>query len=333
MTGSAATVRLAVGALVCFVPVVAVALSPWRPDAGLVYLGVLPTLIAMGEGRKVAAVTAVATPAAVLVGLSLSSNPIIGTGLMVLLSLGVAWSYRHGCPGAATYIASAGALAVMSAPTSRWAETFAGDLPPDLVVAGLVLLGGAWVAVVGSFVLRDFPSHPGPPPSVESVRVFAVVLAVTVGVGTALVMAAVPGRYGWWVVLTVLAVVLPDMRGTTTRVIHRVAGTALGGLAAGLFLAVVDSPSVTRAVGLVLALACALAFIFAPYWVFVTFLTPALALATFPLDTALATEAQRVLFTLVGALAVVLVGGLTRLVMIRWRSGRPGGTPTPSPAV
>jgi Fusaric acid resistance protein-like len=317
--------RLAAGVVVCFIPVVVVAFSPWGSDSGLVYLGVLPALVALSEGLRVAAATAVATPAVVLVGESLSGSPLLGSVFMAVLCLGVAWSYRRGWPAAATYVAVAAALALMTAPRSALvAESSSGPWPSAAVVAGLAFFGGVWVVGVGRVLLTGLPAPPSLRPDAPTLGRFAVVLAVTVGVSTGVVMALVPSRNGWWVVLTVLAVVLPDMRTTATRVVQRVIGTAVGGLAAGLFLVAVDAAVVIRVVGLICALGCAAAYLLAPYWVFVGLLTPALALLTFPLETAVRSDLQRFSFTLGGAVAVVVIGGLTRLVLMARPPVRPG---------
>jgi hypothetical protein len=316
--------RLAAGVVVCFIPVVVVAVSPWGSDSGLVYLGVLPALVALSEGLRVAAATAVATPAVVLVGEFLSGSPLLGSVFMAVLCLGVAWSYRRGWPAAATYVAIAAALSLMTAPRPTLLAESSGPWPSAAVVAGLALLGGVWVVGVGRVLLTGLPAPSSLRPDAPTLARFAVVLAVTVAVSTGVVMAVVPSRNGWWVVLTVLAVVLPDMRTTATRVVQRVIGTAVGGLAAGLFLVAVDAPVVIRVVGLICALACAVAYLLAPYWVFVGLLTPALALLTFPLETAVRSDLQRFYFTLGGAVAVVVIGGLTRLVLMVRRPVRPG---------
>jgi Fusaric acid resistance protein-like len=321
--GSVGNARLAAGVAVCFLPVVVIALSPWGADSGLVYLGVLPALVALTEGPRVAAGTAVATPVVVLVGLLLSGSPLLGCLWMILVSLGVAWSYRSGCSSAATYVAIAAALALMTAPRSTLLAESASAWSSAAVVAGLALFGGAWVVGIGRAMLTGLPASPSLRPDSATVRRFAAVLSVTVGLSTAVVMTVVPSRNGWWVVLTVLAVVLPDVRTTATRVSQRVIGTAVGGLATGLFLILIDVPTVIRTVGLACALACAVAYLLAPYWLFVGLMTPALALLTFPLETAARAELQRFVFTLAGAVAVVVIGGLTRLILT---TGRP---PTP----
>lgn len=70
------TIRWLAGVFLCFVPMIAVYLSPWSDDGALEYLGILPTLVALPSGVLVGAVIAIITPVVVFIGLLLSGTAV-----------------------------------------------------------------------------------------------------------------------------------------------------------------------------------------------------------------------------------------------------------------
>lgn len=335
--------RLSVGLAACLAPLVVVGLSPLRADAALVYIGLLPTLVSLTCGARVAFATAGSTGLVVLLGLLLSGSPLLAAGFMVLLGVGVVWSYRRGWQAPATYVATQGALAVAVAPTSRLGSEHPDSVATAVITGLLVLLAGLWVALVGALLLRDLEQPATERPTDAELRLFAVTLGVALGVGTYLVMTLAPRGNAWWILLTILVVIQPGHRQTATRAAQRAGGTVLGGVVAASAVVLVDSRSLLALIALAAAVASVVAQFRAPYWIFSASLTVALVLLTQPAGRVLRGDLERVAYTMLAAVLVVglslAVRAASGAVAARGRAsprpprpGRdPGTTATPEP--
>lgn len=316
--------------MLCLAPMVAMALGPAHADTALVYLGLLPAFVALGTGPRVAAVTSVCTAAVVLAGLLLSTTPWAAALMMMLLGVAVTWAHTRGWQVAATYVATQAALAAVAAPRATFlrAGDHAAHTPASAaVVAGVVLLAGAWVAAVGAVLLNDLPRPPVERPARTDLVVFAIVLALALGTGTLLAMTWAPSSNVWWILLTILVVLQPDRRATWRRALERSGGTVLGGALAALAVVLVQHSAVLALLGLVAAIASAVAYVRGAYWMFAASLTVALILLTQPLGHRLRGDLERVAFTVVAALAVVVVSGVVHRLAERIRR-TPAGSPT-----
>ena len=309
--------RWVVGVVVMFLPMVAVALSPLRGDAFLVYVGILPTLVALSEGFRAAVLTAVATPAVFFVGLLIQGDALVGTIYLAVLCLGLAVAHRHGMAGAATYVVSQAALAVIARPTMATLTFDEGSAAREAAAASaLVLVGSAWVVLVGRLLLHDLPvTHHDPPPA-PALRAFAITLTVLVALATFVALHWVRLEHAWWVVLSLLVMVQPDTARTRSRVWHRVLGTVAGGTGAALVAGAIGLTTPARVLGGVVALASAVAYLKAPYWVFTALLTAALVLLTFTPANFLRGDLERIGFTLAGG-GLVLLAGLASSLLVR----------------
>ncbi|MBP1324978.1 hypothetical protein JOF28_000210 [Leucobacter exalbidus] len=306
------------GAIACLLPLVAIFLSPARADTALVYIGMLPAIVALTISPRVALATAASTGAAVFIGLLLSTNPWAAAAFMVLLGLGVAWSYQRGWQAAATYVASQGALAAVSAPHAKILnEVTVSPVVSAAVVAGFVLFGGLWVAIAGYFLLPDLPKHPKESPTSSELRVFAVILCLMLGVGTVLIMTYSSTSNGWWVLLTALVVLEPGHQHTMRRALERSGGTIVGGGLAALAVIFINNPQLISTLGLLAAIASAVTYIKAPYWVFSMTLTMALVFLVTPVGRVLHGDLERVLFTVLAALLVVALSAVAHKIQRR----------------
>ncbi|MDJ0491312.1 FUSC family protein [Rhodococcus qingshengii] len=308
-------VRWLSGLLLCFVPMVCLYLSSWSPSASFVYLGLLPALVALERGVRLAAVTAVLTPISVFLGLMISGSAWISAVFVAAICIGVAWSYTKGWQGAATYIASQGALAAIAAPGARLTDMAPNSLVSAAVVTGFVLVGGVWVVLMGVLLLDDLPHNAHEQPADEDLRRFTIMLICLVFFGTLAAKLWLPGGHAWWVVLTILVVLQPGVAGTSSRTLHRVLGTVAGGFLAALLVYTIGINSVTTAIGVFVAILSGIAYLKAPYWVFAALLTAALMCLSFTPETVIHGYAERAGFTLLAATATVAVLKVSEMVL------------------
>lgn len=305
------TGRLLVGILACLLPLVASFVSPLRPDTALVYIGLLPAFVALPCGPRVAFGTAVATSVAMFLGLLASQTPVLAALLLMAMAVGVAYAHTRGWQGPGTYVATQAALAAVAAPTARAIGDGAGGDPSSLsnaaTVAAVTLLAGLWVAAAGSLTLRGLASSPHTRAWDADLTVFAATLAGLLGIATYVLMTYTSRGNAWWILLTILVSVTPTAAGSISRAAQRAGGTILGGAVAALLVVAIHDRTALVAIGFVAAVASAVTYVKAPYWVFAASLTLALVLLTFPEGRALRGDLERVAYTVLAALIVVAV--------------------------
>lgn len=311
---------------VFLLPLVLTQLSPWRSDLVLVYSGLLPAMMALPAGRRVAAGTAAAAAAALFLGLLLSGSVWGAAAFMGVVALLVAASYTRGWQTPAMYVGIKAALAAVAAPVVDALDTSARE-PSDWVNAAaagcVVLLAGLWVALVGSAVAPGEP-RPGEVHAWDrDLAVFAGLLVGLLVCLTVLVKAYLEPGHSWWFLLTVLVTLRPSAAGSIARALQRAGGTALGGLLAGALAVSVDRPVLTI-LGLAAAVGCAVLHGRVSYAVFSALLTAALVLLTFGSETVLRDDLVRVGYTAVAAAVVVLVSVVVDRGRARWGAPRPG---------
>ena len=300
-------VRWPAGIVLCFVPMVCLYLSPWSSAAPLVYLGLLPAVVALECGPRVATVTSLLTPVSVFAGLLLGRSAWSAALFIGLICLGVAWSYTRRWQGAATYIVSQSALAAIAGPGTTLVDAPATSPISAAAVSSFVLLGGVWVAGIGYLLLYDLPQPTGEVPDRQHLYRFAIMLTALTFIGTIAAKLWLPGGHAWWVVLTVLVVLQPGRAGSTARTLQRVIGTVGGGFVAVAVVTVVADNSLTTAMGVLLAVLSGIAYLKAPYWAFAALLTAALMSLSFTPETVMHGYLERAGFTLLAAVAVGVV--------------------------
>lgn len=308
-------------ALLVVAPIVALDMSSWKANGSLWYLGMLPALMGTFASRRVAFAAAVLTP--VIVGISLLLRdlpPVVGAGYMLLLGVVTGLSAQRGWHVMLSFagpLAALGLIGRMSValPSGR----VDADSSPEavLMTMAVLLAGGLWTAVLGPFVIAKVKV---PPPKSVSKRTswyFAASMGGLVALTSFVALTWLPPN-SWWIVLTMYVVVQPYYRDAVTRVTQRVVGTLAGATAAAVVVAAFHHlPGLIAALAAVLTILAAWANLRLPYWVFVTFLTPAVVLQTSGTTRDLAQAIiDRAGYTLIGsALAIaVLAGGHLYLV-------------------
>lgn len=303
---------LAVVALLVVAPIIALDLSSWSANGSLWYLGMLPALMGLFTSRRLALGAAVLTPVIVGVSLLLRDMPaMVGAGYMLLLGVATGLSAMRGWHVMFSFAAPLAALALIgnvhvALPSGR----VDADSSPEafLVAMGILLVGGLWTACLGPFALQRMHVTAPKPVTRRASGFFAVALGGMVAVGSFVALMWLPSN-SWWMILTFYVVVQPHFSEMVTRVSHRVIGTLVGSTVAAVVVY-----SFRHLPGLISGLAAALTILAAwanlrlPYWVFVTFLTPAVVLQTAGGTRDLAQAIiDRAGYTLIGAAAALLL--------------------------
>ncbi|MCD2264117.1 FUSC family protein [Dietzia aurantiaca] len=310
--------RIAVAALAAILvlaPIVVLDLSSWKSNGSLWYLGMLPALMGLFAGRRLAFAAAALTP--VIVGISLLLRdlpPVVGAAYMLLLGVATGLSARRGWHVMMSFAAPLAALALIgdmhvALPSGRYSA----DASPESILMAMVvlLIGGVWTATFGAFAINKV--HVTPPEAVpnRTSLYFAAAMGGLVALTSFIALTWLPPN-SWWIVLTMYVVVQPYYASAITRVSQRVVGTLVGSTAAAVVVVAFHHlPGLIAALAAVLTILAAWANLRLPYWVFVTFLTPAVVLQTAggTHDVAQAI-ADRALYTLVGSgLAIVVMAG------------------------
>lgn len=292
--------------LLALTPAIALSLSPWSAVTGLLVLGIVPTLSAAPSGLRamLAAATGSVVTAlvAVLVATTGPWTPWLGTALVVALALSTGALAGRGLhPVGASAISFAAyvlvdpssVIGVLDSSLSGWAAA-------ALVGAG-VLLACAWALGAVALTLRGvrLPASP-----VTSTLPYGVLLATLCGLFTLTCVLWFPGTNAWWAVMTVAVILQPTRGETRTKLRGRIAGTVAGCTAAALVVTILPSVLVGVLFGVLASLASVVLLLSgAAYWKYSVAVTVAVILLTFERDEVLVGDLQRIVVTVIAAVA------------------------------
>ena len=316
VSGRLLPVAVIVGLLA--VPAV-VAQQLWLPTtAGVLMLGALPATIAVvSVGPRRAWQIAVGAAGAGTLAASFTGNAVLGALLIAGLAGYAGYSARFGNESPILFIPIIVSFIVISPPTLTGysGETITGSEYSAIVGISL-LIGGSWSALLGSALTRRFQRATIEPVSKDVSAGYAIALASSSGIATFIAAQFFPGSTGAWVVLTILLVMKPRSTDMWRTARHRIGGTVLGAVVAAaivLALSALQLPRVSLelALGAVFLTVALSVLIVRPYWIFVTFLTPAIILLRSSGSNELDLDAQRVILTLIGtAVALAFAVGV-----------------------
>lgn len=305
-------VRLSFLGLLLVAPFVALSLSPLSANGALWFFGMLPAVIGLFASPRLALGAAALTPTLMGIALLLRDYPLGGALYMGIVGAAVGFSSLRGWHGMASFSAPLAAFALIGAPQVAFPS---GTVPASsTLTAGLVLVaftaaGGLWTALVGKHITAEL--HLQRPPSVpfNAARYFALALAGMVGVATFIDMQWLHSPASWWIILTLFVVVQPYYAASGRRAVARVIGTLTGAVLALLVVEVLhDYPLAITIIALLITLIAPLLNMKGPYWVYVSFLTPAVVLQTAGGTGAIvAGTGERALYTVIGAVAAIIV--------------------------
>lgn len=300
--------------LLLLAPMITLSFSPWHDNSSLWYLGMLPTAIGLFSSIRLGISAAFLTPVLMFVALMLHGDVWPGTIFMTLIAIATGfgalrgWHMMLSFAGPLTAYALIGNLNV-----TVGTETFAASssLEHTGIAALFILGGGIWTVLIGQILVRRFNLKSPPTVPFHTAGFFAAALGILVGVGTFICInwLTPDSPDSWWLILTVFVVVQPYYTDSTKRVAARVAGTLCGAIAATILVTIFQGiPQLISMLALLLTVLAAWANLKKPYWVFVSFLTPAVVL-----QTAGGTEQifesilARSAYTIIGAIASIIV--------------------------
>lgn len=166
----------------------------------------------------------------------------------------------------------------------------------------VALISGVWAALAGGVIARRVPKHTFEPVHRDRAIAYATMIAVLTGITAWAVARYNWGHSGAWVLLTVLVVLQPYLQDAFKKTLHRSFGTVLGFVAAYIFGLIIPIPALLYVVGTACLAAAMIAMVDRklPYWLYVSFLTPAIVLLEGANTSVTATAIDRLLATLIG---------------------------------
>ena len=305
---------IVIAALVVVAPMIALSASPLGANGSLWYLGMLPALMGLFTGRRLAFAASIITPLGMGLALLLREEPLIGA--LYMAAIGVAtglsamrgWHLMGAFAGPLIAYALIGDLHVAFPAEVVSAHS---SVTAALTAMGIVFAGGIWTTVFGSFVIRGMGVKAPHTIPGHTAGYFAAALGILIGL-TAWACMRWLDASSWWIILTFFVVVQPYYKDSTRRVVERVIGTLAGALFAVVVVyALHDFPTVITVLALLLTLGAAYANLKLPYWVFAALLTPAVVLQTTgSTHDLLVSIGERALYTVIGAAAAILLMSL-----------------------
>jgi len=185
-------------------------------------------------------------------------------------------------------------------------------------VAGALLAAGAWGCLLTWLLRRhkELPARPTPPAQREAVLAGAIVAMVT-GLITYVAITHFNSTEWVWILLTIFVLTKPspDLNWGQTK--SRIFGTLIGVAVAASIGALGLPPAVVTAVG-VLALTAALTLRLEgrAYWLYASYMTPAVILFDSATNNTTDIAIERLLFTVLGAIfAVGLAAAINTFVL------------------
>ena len=201
-----------------------------------------------------------------------------------------------------------------------------------LMILVVALAAGFWAITLLSFALRRRSTKPIPLEIVPAPDALLGAVLVTVVTGSIAFIALqwFPETMWVWLLLTILLLTKPTKGLNLLQTRDRAVGTVIGALIAGLIVTLGTPKQITGVLALLLIVAALTAMLSGlPYWLYASFLTPAIVLMDASANDVFELAAERVAFTLFGACVAVGLAFLVNLV-VHWRRRRAGVSGLPA---
>lgn len=287
-----------------FLPSIVFALIGWSNGVSVSMLAGLAAFCASAMGKGYRTVLIIAVPYAIAAGLTVAfaSHALAAALVLAVAAFLRAYVAKVGLHNALMLCVIALGFLVAAPPGADL------DMPAGLFTAVISLTTMLWVGLVLWLLRKAVHSPPLTPLSLERVLFFSCALAVMVGIATWCVVHFQLGHGGGWIILTILVIFQPFMGAGIKKAFERAGGTLLGfGIALALGV-VVHGSGVEVGVGAVLMIvAIVLMMQGVAYWIFVTFLTPAIVLFESGQSTVTQVAELRLEATIVGVLGTLVV--------------------------
>jgi hypothetical protein len=317
-----AILRTVLAVLALVVAPLVLAVTPWAHGTQLVYVGMIPTLVACLHGYRAAVVTAATTTVVLATVVWANPYPLGAALLMVVIGAAVGLSSLRGWHTIASVVAAWPAVLLIGAPLTLPAPVWLIGPGGSVVVAALITFGGGLGAIViVASLLPSLPRSSFEPLPGNSAIIYAAGLATLLGLCTFVAATWWHGTNAGWVLLTILVIARPTYSDTRRRVLERSIGTVAGGVAAALLSVLLPVQILLTIVGAIaLATAVLLQLKHANYLVYSISLTAAIVLLNAGTVDVLALDVQRVGFTIAGAVVTAIALTVVQLLFGRGRA-------------
>lgn len=292
-----------------FVPEVVLSFTPFHADAAMVMAGMLPTVLAWVFAPRYAAgaavLAALANTLAVLAFGNLALTALLAGALALLVGL----SARRGLHIVGMFIAVQPLITLVAGfPTVELSGQTPGTGGQAVLCGVFALGGGLWALAVGALMLRDEVVGPPDPVPVPIVGFYTAALLLMLVPGTVVAASWFLHTTAGWLLATIVLVTRPTYDESRRMIVERSLGTVVGGLAAaGVALVVQNGLALVLLGTAAMVVAAVLQLMHARYAYFAGFLTAAVVLVNAERADVLTTGAERILWTVLGALAVAAV--------------------------
>lgn len=287
-----------------FIPGLICGLAGLKGAAGIAGLGAVEgALITVMAGRRVGLQVAVGLGiATVLVALTAGTPLAVG---LVFLVMGVLAGFL-GAGGqwmAYSYVPLATGFVLGENP-----KVLDQPIADALVLGAIIMVSAVFAILTTAFILRSRPPVTLKPIPVVRARAYGIQLGVLLGLAAGSVSALDLAHTGSWVILTIVITLQPYVQDGWTKTLQRIAGTLIGFAIAIAIGLLVPWPIAIYLLGTVAALFAIQAMLVKrPYWQYAIALTVGIVLFEGVGHSILDTAVSRLLATLAGAAAVLIV--------------------------
>lgn len=310
-------------------PAIALTFTPLGGNLTYVFAGIIPGVLASLTSRRLAAGAVAATALLVLLVEVAKPYPwaagllMAGVGLTIGACAVRGWHVIavNACTWPAVFLIAP----VFTAPGLDWADSRTAQI---LIPASLTLAGGLWTLLLGPLISRRAPHTTLHPQPRRAAWIYGAGLAILLGLTAYAAASWLPGSTAGWVLLTIIVIVRPELADTRHRIWARALGTILGGITAALIALLIPVHGVLLAVGM-LAMAAVVAFqlVQVHYAIYAFAITLAIVLLNTPDSNVIPIDTQRVLFTIVGVVAISVLVTATTPFLRRLHGVLPDPTP------
>lgn len=286
---------------------------------GVVYLGsMVAWLVMISAGLRAALAASVALLLLTPLALLASQAPIAGACLMAIACLASGltsvWGLNLGFRIVPLYLA----FLILSPPALAPGPVPVDSQPYIYTIMFMLGFGAGWVLLCGRVGGSWLPQPHLISASVQQALGYTALMAFLCSVSTFVVMTAHAGHAGAWLILTLLIVLQVAPEDTWSRTKSRVIGTVVGAVIAAGVGFVATSATALAIWGSLFVLISIIVSLGPRYWLYVTFLTPAVILLTAQPGGVMLVDAERVGYTIIGSALAVLAA----LVLVWTRAVR-----------
>lgn len=308
----------------------------WWPAAlSIVSFGAMVGIVAaLGRGFATGAKSAAIFALGATIGTWVADVPILAALVVATMSILVAFFASRGLAGVMMFPALLVPYVIHSAIGGQPRQGFAANEFLFLLVTFLVLLAAGVYASMVVSQLITLPSAKATPdfPTLGQSVLYGTHLAIVTGVITFVALTWFPDTLWAWLTLTIYVLTKPTCDLDFVKIRERLVGTIVGSLVAASLLSVIGIPSVVYLVAvLLLVTALTLLAESKPYWLYASFLTPAVILIDSVGKDGDVVAGERLGFTFFGVVVALAMAVLMNLITRWYANHEAAGTAPATP--